>query len=272
MTINIIEWIKRQRIRYILKHYPIPFILWQKVLCKIELLHGLSSVEKAQLRELATLFLQRKTLTGAQAFQLTDEMVVMIAAQAALPILKLGLNYYSGWVEVIIYPGAFRVTHDNIDPNGLVSNEANTLSGEAWLRGPVILSWDDVEHDLRAPHLGHNVVIHEFAHKLDMLDGSADGLPPLHPQMELNHWADALSSAYEVLRQQVAHHHRTRINAYAATTPAEFFAVVSEYFFAAPNILNRHCPEVYQQLIQFYRQEPLVRQEQNKAAAQHPQG
>ncbi len=257
---NIIVWAKRQRIRYTLKHHPIPFPVWKNALGKAGLLHDLSSVEKAQLRTQATLFLRHKAIAGAQGFELSDEMVVIIAAQAVLPILKLGLNYYSGWVEVIVYPGAFRVSHDNIDPNGLVSNEANTLSGEAWLRGPVILSWEDVEHDLRPPYPGHNVVVHEFAHKLDMLDGRADGMPPLHPRMEIQQWAKALSTAYDVLRQQVAHHQRTRINAYAATAPTEFFAVVSEYFFAAPDILANHCPDVYQQLTEFYRQDPLSRQ------------
>ena len=258
-AMNIIKWAKRRRIRYTLKHHPIPFDLWKKVLRKAELLHGLSSVEKAHLRELTTLFLRRKTITGTRGLQLTNEMVVVVAAQAALPILKLGLNYYSGWVEVVLYPDAFRVNHDNVDSNGVTSSEANILSGEAWLRGPVILSWEDVEHDLHSPYPGHNVVVHEFAHKLDMLDGSADGMPPLHPRMKITQWAEALSSAYEVLQQQVAHHHRTRINAYAATTPAEFFAVVSEYFFTDPDTLNHHCPEVYQQLIQFYRQDPISR-------------
>jgi len=261
---NIITWLKRRRIRYTLKHHPIPFDLWKNSLRQAELLHDLSSVEKARLRQLATLFLRHKAIAGAQGFELSNEMVVIIAAQAALPILELGLNYYSGWVEVIVYPGAFRVSHDNTDPNGLISNEANTLSGEAWLRGPVILSWDDIEHDLQPPYPGHNVIVHEFAHKLDMLDGLADGMPPLHPRMEIKQWAKALSAAYETLRQQVAHHQRTRINAYAATTPAEFFAVVSEYFFAAPDILNAHCPQVYQQLIQFYRQDPIARHKQRR--------
>jgi len=256
---NILKWVKRQRIRYTLKHHAIPFFLWKKSLHNAELLHHLSAVEKAQLRELASLFLRRKAITGARGFTLSNEMCILIAALAALPILQLGLDYYRNWVEVIIYPSAFRVNHEHLDPNGVIANEANTLSGEAWLRGPVILSWEDIEHDLRAPQLGHNVVIHEFAHKLDMLDGSADGLPPLHPRMAIKQWADALSTAYEILREQVAHHHRTRINAYAATTPAEFFAVVSEYFFAAPIVLQQHCPQVYQQLAEFYRQNPLAR-------------
>ncbi|MCF6325005.1 MAG: zinc-dependent peptidase [Gammaproteobacteria bacterium] len=257
---NIIKWLKRRRTRHTLKKHSIPYFLWQKSLRKATFLHDLSSVEKSQLRKLTTLFLHQKAVNGTRDFELSDEMLIVIAAQASLPILKLGLNYYNNWVEVIVYPGAFRVNHNSVDAIGVNENETNTLSGEAWLRGPVVLSWDAIEHDLHAPHLGHNVVIHEFAHKLDMLDGSADGLPPLHPTMQVKQWADALSTAYTMLRQQVAHHHRTRIDAYAATTPAEFFAVVSEYFFAAPNILNQHCPEVYLQLVQFYRQDPLARQ------------
>lgn len=256
---SIIKWVQRQRIRYTLRHHAIPFNSWKAVLRKAELLHNLSSVEKAHLRELATLFLRRKTITGAQGLKLTDEMVIIIAALAALPILKLGLNYYNGWREVILYPGAFRANHNNIDPNGLISNEAGILSGEAWLRGPLILSWQDVKNDLYSPSPGHNVVIHEFAHKLDMLNGSANGLPPLHRRMEIKQWAHALSSAYEVLQRQVSHHSHTRINAYAATTPAEFFSVVSEYFFTAPTTLKHYSPLVYQQLTKFYRQDPISR-------------
>ncbi len=258
--LNIIKWAKRRRICYILKRQPIAFDLWREVLRKAKLLQGLDSVQKAQLRVLATLFLHRKRITAADGFQLNDEMIVVIAAQAVLPILKLGLDYYSGWIEIIVYPAAFRVNHGNADLNGVTSNEANLLSGEAWLRGPVILSWEDIERDLHSRHPGHNVVVHEFAHKLDMLNGSANGMPPLHPRMEIKQWTQALSVAYEDLRRQVAHHHRTRINSYGATTPAEFFAVVSECFFSAPDILNHYCPQVYQQLIQFYRQDPLTYQ------------
>ena len=259
--VHLLRWLKRRRVRSILKHHPIPFELWRRSLRNATLLCDLSSVEKARLRRIATLFLHDKAINGAGAFELRDDMRVVIAAQASLLILQLGMSYYSNWVEVIVYPSAFRVRRDNIDSDGVSSSETDTLSGEAWLRGPVILSWQDVERDLQLPLLGHNVVIHEFAHKLDMLNGRADGLPPLHPQMEIKLWAQALNSAYEALRQQVADHQRTRIDSYGATTPAEFFAVVSEYFFVAPHLLNQYAPQVYRQLATFYRQDPLVRQQ-----------
>ncbi len=258
---NIINWIQRQRVRYTLKRHPISYELWEMVIDRASLLHDLSSTEKAGLRELATLFLCQKTITGAQGLLVSDEMKVIIAAQAVLPVLALGLDYYNGWVEVILYPGAFRVSHGDVDQNGLVSSESHNLSGESWLRGPVILSWEDIEYELHAPHPGYNVVVHEFAHKLDMLNGRANGMPPLHPRMEIDQWTHALSVAFETLQQQVAHQHSTRINAYAATTPAEYFAVVSEYFFTAPDVLGKYCPDVYLQLTQFYRQNPVSRRE-----------
>ncbi len=261
---NILKWLKNLHVAYTLRRHPIPYDLWKAVTSKASPLHDLSSVEKACLRELATLFLHKKTITGAHELLVTDEMAVTIAAQAALPILELGMDYYSGWIEIILYPGAFQVNHENVDQNGLVSSETRVLSGESWLRGPVILSWKDVEHDLESPRTGHNVVVHEFAHKLDMLNGRANGMPPLHPRMEIEQWTQALSTAFGVLQQQVADQHPTRIDAYAATTPAEYFAVVSEYFFTAPDILKRHCPEVYLQLTQFYRQDPFLRREQGR--------
>lgn len=223
------------------------------------MLRGLDAVEKARLRKLAVIFLRQKTITGASNLQVTDKMAVVIATQAVLPVLQLGLAYYRGWVEIILYPGGFRVSRESADQNGLVSSDARVLSGESWLRGPVILSWEDVEHDMDSSAPGHNVVVHEFAHKLDMLNGRANGMPPLHPTMEIEQWTDVLSRAYGILQQKVAHQDPARINDYAATAPAEFFAVVSEYFFTAPDVLEQYCPRVYRQLIQFYRQDPALR-------------
>ena len=242
-----------------LRRYPVSYDVWKRVIDQAGFLHALSAVERAALRELATLFLYEKSLSGAHGLQVTEDMAVTIAAQAALPVLELGLDYYAGWVEIILYPGAFQVSHESVDENGLVFSEARNLSGEAWLRGPVILSWEDVRHDLESPRPGHNVVIHEFSHKLDMLNGRANGMPPLHPDMEIGQWTQVLSRAFDILQQQVLDQHPTRINAYAATAPAEYFAVVSEYFFTAPGVLLEHCPDVYLQLTRFYRQDPVSR-------------
>ncbi|MCG2635104.1 MAG: zinc-dependent peptidase [Gammaproteobacteria bacterium] len=219
----------------------------------------LSAVERAHLRLLTTLFLRRKSFSPVQGLVLTEEMAVAVAALACLPVLQLGLGYYDGWVEVVIYPGAFRVKRESTDENGLVSLEDRVLQGESWSRGPVILSWDDVAADLAADESGHNVVIHEFAHKLDMLNGRANGMPPLHPDMVRQAWTDSFSDAFEHLQRRLAHHHRPAISAYGATTPAEFFAVASEVFFTDPERLQHQFPEVYDQLVLFYRQAPANR-------------
>ncbi len=252
------KWLEHLRIRYTLSHHPVPHEAWETLMRDAVIFSGLSAVERAHLRELTTLFLHRKSFDGAQGLVLTIEMRLAVAAQACLLILKLGLEYYDGWVEIVIYPGAFQVTRDDADADGLVSLQQQTLSGESWFRGPVILSWDDVAAGLAGVHPGHNVVVHEFAHKLDMLNGSANGMPPLRTDMVRQQWTDGFSDAYDYLQQQLVQHH-PGLNAYGATAPAEYFAVVSEYFFTDPQTLCQQAPEVYEQLQLFYRQNPAKR-------------
>ncbi len=182
-------------------------------------------------------------------------MKVLIAAQACLLILNLSFDYYNGWKQIIIYPGAFKVNHEYIDNAGVLHKTDRVLSGEAWSRGPIVLSWEDVYQDVQSQSSGHNVVLHEFAHKLDMLSGSANGMPPLHVSMAREQWTEILSTAYQQLNQQLYREGRSNINSYAATDPAEFFSVITEYFFTAPDILERECPEVFQQFQDFYRQD-----------------
>lgn len=251
---------KRAHIRYILHRHAISHNLWAEVIEKLVVLQGMTAVEKAHLRELTTLFLHKKQFVGVQELQLTDAMCLIIAAQACLPVLGLGIGYLSGWTEIIVYPGAFRISRDERDATGVVHHQEQALIGESWSRGPLILSWDDIERDMQGRQsAGHNVVIHEIAHKLDVLNGPADGFPPLHHGMAIIEWSILLSAAYESLVRQLDHHHRTCINPYAATSPAEFFAVISEYFFCAPEILHTHFGDVYQQLQLYYRQNPLRR-------------
>jgi len=254
-------WIilNKYRTRYILKHYPIPQDLWIDTIGKLSLVSGVSSSDLSRLRDVTTLFLYNKRFTGALGLQTTPEMRLIIAVQACLLILNLKQEDYSGWVEIIIYPAAFRVIRDRTDSTGVVHSEDKALSGESWSNGPVILSWLDIIEDIRSNTPGCNVVIHEFAHKLDMQNGVANGMPPLHANMNREDWTKALSAAYGFLNQQLKIGNQSTVNAYAATDPAEFFAVVSEYFFTAPNLLYEHCPQVYVQLKQYYRQDPITR-------------
>ncbi|MGR8934689.1 MAG: M90 family metallopeptidase [Gammaproteobacteria bacterium] len=251
---------RRMRVRYLLRRHALPHRLWWSVCASLAVLQGLSAVEKAHLRVLCTLFLRQKKFVAAQELPLTAAMRLAIAAQACLPILKLGLEMFSEWSTVIVYPDAFRIDRDVTDEHGIVHRQREVLCGESWERGPLIVSWATVEKDrLYGSTQGHNVVIHEIAHKLDMLDGSANGIPPLHYRMPVTAWSDAFSNAYARMQMRLEEHRQPFLDAYATVNPAEFFAVVSEYFFAAPDILHGHFPDVYRQLRLYYRQDPLQR-------------
>ena len=141
----------------------------------------------------------------------------------------------------------------------MVHEGANGLSGEAWGRGPVILSWADIDPSTRDNrHKGSNVVLHEFTHKLDFLDGSANGIPPLHPGNKTQKWAEDFTRAYADLSHH-SPHHSGGIDRYATTSPAEFFAVMTELFFEDPRRLQEHYPAIYDELRRFYRQDPVKR-------------
>ncbi len=250
-------FLKRAKIRYILHRYPIKPAIWLATLQQLKLLHRLSAVEKAHLRELSTRFIYYKQFIGID-LEISETMQALIAAQACLPILHLGLTLLDGWSEIVIYPHAFSVERDETDSIGVVHHRRKLLSGEAWYQGPLILSWQDIQHDIAYPDRGHNVVIHEIAHKLDMLNGRCNGMPPLHPDMPITTWCQTLTEAYQQLQRHLAHHHLTRISAYAARNPAEFFAVFSECFFSNPQLLATEFAAVYRQYQLYYRQNPLA--------------
>jgi len=256
---NILLAFKHWRIKRLLKRFPINRLIWRRLMREDALFCGLSSVQKAYLRELTTLFIQQKRFRAVQGLELNELMPIKIAAHACLLILELDLDYYQGWRDIILYPDAFMVTSDDMDEAGIVSHQQRVLGGEAWLRGPVVLDWQGFVDDVSQPDLGHNLVIHEFAHKLDMQNGAANGMPPLHPSMKREDWTLAFSQAFEDLQLQVERGGVPAINAYAATEPAEFFAVCSEVFFMAPDQLAEAFPAVYHQLSLFYRQDPLAR-------------
>lgn len=249
----------RWRERRQLRHALIPAVLWQKVVEDSLAGFHLEQHELDQLRQQASLFLVRKAINGAGGQEVDDYMAAVIAANACLLILELDLDYYDGWVEVIVYPEAFVVTREVRDEMGVVHSKRTILGGEAWGRGPLILSWKDARPDVNRHDSGSNVILHEFAHKLDMLDGAADGTPPMHPDMDLRVWIDTFTETYDDLRERIERNHGTNIDPYAAENPAEFFAVVSEEFFTAPEQLQHHHADVYQQLRLFYRQDPLQR-------------
>ena len=245
------EW-RRQRI---LRRFEIADSLWRHTLAELSVLQGLSGDERIRLKELTALFLHEKQFIGQEGLELDPGARVLIAAQACLPILNLGLEYYRGWSSLVIYPDSFWVLHEQADAAGVVHNWREPRSGEAWPEGPVVLSWADV----LTRGEGFNVIIHELAHKFDMLNGEADGFPPLHKDMPRKLWTSAFSRAFQDFTEQVEAELDTVFDPYAAESPGEFFAVMSEAFFELPQLLRGHYPQVYAQLRAFYRQDPAGR-------------
>ncbi|KTD56185.1 Protein MtfA [Legionella sainthelensi] len=250
------QWLKAWRQKRIIRYSLINEAEWNNAFQHLSLLQRLSKQEKIKLKQLAILFLHYKSLEGGNNFQVSTAMQVSIALQACLLILNLGLDWYADWVSVIIYPEAYSRQNKVLDEYGIEHLGDAHLSGESWQRGPVVLSWNDVLHHGGTD--GHNVVIHEFAHKLDMQNGRANGFPPLHKGMSALQWATEFNNAYNDFIKRIQQNDSIPINHYASTSPAEFFAVLSELFFEKPEIIRHYYAEVYQLMVQFYRQDPLI--------------
>lgn len=236
-----------------------PDELWQRILADTPFLAVLSADEKTRLKALVKEFLAEKRFSAAGDLALTDEICLSIAAQGCLPILNFGLRAYAGWVGVVVYPDEFVVPRVIADDSGVVHEFDDVLSGEAWEGGPLVVSWQDVQ----LADGGYNVVIHEFAHKIDMLNGEADGIPALHGEITEAQWLRIFDAAYEDFCRQVdlaeAHDEETAIDPYGAESPAEFFAVISETFFGEPSLVADAYPKLYDLLRRYYRQDPLAR-------------
>lgn len=256
---RILIGLRRLRTARWLRKSRIPELRWRNTISQVNVLRHLSHTEQHRLRELASQFLRVKAFSGASDLVLDDSQRILIAAQACLLILELDLDYYDGWHEVIVYPETFVVRRETFDSAGLVSEAEQALGGEAWRRGPVILSWADARPGAYPHGEGSNVILHEFAHKLDMLNGAANGMPPLHKEMSRETWTSVFQQAYDKLQQKLADQQHSMIDPYAAESPAEFFAVTTELFFENPRRLLQIYPDLYAQLRLFYRQDPLQR-------------
>jgi MtfA peptidase len=237
------------------KHAQIPDKLWRRTIAALPFLDALAVDEKKQLKILAEGFLAEKEFSTASGLELTDEICVSIAAQGCLPILRLGLGAYRDWIGIVVYPDEFVVPRRFEDESGIVHEYDDVLSGEAWEGGPLIISW----HDVQMAGDGYNVVIHEFAHKLDMLNGEADGMPALHSGITEIEWQAKFADAFDDFCRRVDSGEDTPIDPYASTDLIEFFAVLSESFFEMPDIVADEYPAIYGLLCRYYRQDPLAR-------------
>mgnify|MGYP000585582938 CR=1 FL=1 len=205
---------------------------WQRAFDTLPLLRRLPGSQQQELRSLAILLFHRKQFSGAHGLEVDLHMQLVIALQACLPILKLGIAWYRNWHSIIVYPEGFAAESTLVDEHGITHKVRRALSGEAWERGPVILSWLDSQY--AASIDGENLVIHEFVHKLDMLNGIANGFPPLHRGMNRSAWTEAFSAAFDDFQERLFDGDTGGIDPYAAHSPAEFLAVLSEVFFKHP--------------------------------------
>jgi Mlc titration factor MtfA (ptsG expression regulator) len=259
------HWIRDHNRRTILET-PFPES-WEKLLIS-SVVHyqRLNVAERKQLRDLIQVFIAEKNWEGCGGLDLNDEIQVTIAGLACLMILSLPHDLYKNVESIFIYPstvvrpdrlpGVFEVPRSPL-------SAAEPILGEAYLRGPVILVWDSVRSSARHPESGHNVVYHEFAHKLDMLDGRADGTPPLANTDQYRQWVEVCAKEYLQLRADAQKGIPTFLDSYGATNEAEFFAVITEQFFDRPAMLEKHHKNLYEILRSFYRQDPALRDREN---------
>ena len=217
---------------------------------------ALNAVERSGLEDLVRHFLADKLWEGAAGLELTEDMEVTIAANACLLVLGLDLAHYRDVTSIIVYPTTATRWGERSVGGGMFTEAPSHLLGEARLHGPVMVAWDAVMASGRRSERGRNVVHHEFAHKLDMLDGFADGMPPVHDRMLRKRFMDVTVRAFEDLSQGIG---RPFLAIYATTNRAEFFAVATEAFFNRPVVLRRDRPELYEVLRSYYRQDPAER-------------
>ena len=210
---------------------------------------------KTELHGLMNVFLSEKVFTGYDGLEITDEIRVTVAGLASVLLLNRPTRYYPGFSSVMIYPTAYIVTETTYD--GAVEVKRKVVrAGESWHRGPIVLSWEDVLRGAADVRDGYNVVLHEFAHKLDEENSGTNGLPVLREQGQYGEWAEVLGKEFESLEKRAARGRNKVLHEYGLTSPAEFFAVATESFFEKSVAMKKKLPDLYDQLQRFYHLDP----------------
>jgi len=249
-------WSWRESRRTRLRRRPFPPAWLPLVEKNLPLYRRLPPADQAELLGHVQVFLAEKYFEGAGGLEISDVIRVTIAAHACLLVLHRPPDYYPQLVSIIVYPRAYVADREVRDDFGIVTENEEVRLGESWREGALVLSWDDVEAAASGSDGCHNVVLHEFAHQLDLEDGTIEGSPALGEAGRYRSWAETMEEEFNHLQDAASRGRETFLDEYGATHPAEFFAVVTEYFFTCSASLRGKHPRLYQQLVSYYRQDP----------------
>jgi Mlc titration factor MtfA (ptsG expression regulator) len=245
---------RRQQLRAAL--FPAAWL--ESIERNVPIFHRLPQADRAELQGHVQVFLAEKQFEGCGGLELNEEIKVTIAGQACLLLLHRDVDYFSRLVTILVYPGAYVATATRPLAAGVIREEEEVRLGEAWKSGVVVVSWASVRDTARGRNQGENLVLHEFAHQLDMEDGVADGTPRLEDRRQYERWGEVMGYEYERLRRDAELGRYSVLDPYGATDPAEFFAVATECFFEKALMLAKRHPELYDVLKTYYRQDPAV--------------
>lgn len=252
-------WFRNRRRRRLLAQ-PFPEA-WERILEEdFALWPELSESERSKLKQSIQIFVAEKNWEGCGGLQLTDAMRVLIAAQACLLGLGFDELYFDHVLSILVYPDAYRAPGDQNPGDWIHTEGGSPRMGEAWWQGPVILSWKHSLAGAREETKGENLVLHEFAHQLDMLNGrTVDGTPPLEDQAQLDRWIEVMTEGYQQLIRDCRRGHPSVMSCYGTTNVGEYFAVATESFFSRPLKFRSEFPAVYEVLAEYYQQDPAGR-------------
>ena len=247
----IYQWFKHRKAksRQLLFALETPKAWLEYIEKNVAIYHFLPKKLQRELLGHVHIFVAEKYFTGHAGLEITDEIRITIAAQACLLLLNRKTNYFPHLKTIRVYPGGFK--------NPKLEDKLGHNLGESWTRGPVILSWKDSVQGGQDAQDGKNVVIHEFAHQLDQLDGAADGRPLINPA-QIRAWGKVMSKEFKSLRVKTKLRNHAFFDAYGATNPAEFFAVISEHFYEQPKTFREKHPDLYELLVDYYKVDPAT--------------
>ncbi len=246
----------RQSRRKRLRALPSPAGLTETLERKVPLYSAMPQPLQQQLLGHVNVFLAEKEFIGCNGQQINDDIRYIVAGTACVLLLNRKAHYFPGFSSILIYPDSFESVVTTYD--GMVeANQRITRAGESWHRGPIVLSWGDVLRGVEDPVDGFNVVLHEFAHKLDEQVGGTNGTPDLHKADHYDEWAAVLTNEYGALEKRVAKRKNVVLDEYALVSPAEFFAVATESFFEKPDKMKKRLPDLYDQLQRYYCVDPV---------------